>query len=227
MAYSKTFVCLSMALRERGRGVIGRTMEGEWVRPVSGRPGGAFFPGECACEDGQRPRTLDVISIQFERPAGAECWRESHVVLGERWVKQGRIAFDEMVALADPPDRMWGSPRTSNGGSNDVVSCREARESDRSAMLIAPENLQIRVDVEGAVWPAKGVRASFRHGGEPYSLRVTDELALLAFMDKGLGRYPLDAYLCVSLTQPSRIDGLCRMVVTGVLAREPIAGPES
>jgi len=221
MAYSKTIVCLSVALQGRGRSIVGKAPEGGWVRPVSYRPSGEFFPGECLYATGAMPRLLDLMSISFDRPAKEGHQQENHIAAPEPWIPSGRLAYEDLSSFVDNPVSLWETARDNSNEWNDSIRLEVAKKFDHSLLLIKPDSLQMRVGVEGRFSRRLVVRSYFRYGDMEYSLQVTDELAQIAFLDRGLGHYKLDAHLCVGLTKPSLEDGLCRKVTLGVISRGP------
>ncbi|MBI1355153.1 MAG: hypothetical protein GC160_12465 [Acidobacteria bacterium] len=217
MAYSKTIVCLSMAQEGQGRTLAGKTPEGGWVRPVSAHSGSGFLHGECAYASGMTPRPLDLISMTFDRPAPHRHRKENHVVGRGPWLRLGALSYADLPYFVDRPVTLWGNDEDAEASRSDAIGIEAARRSSHSIVLIEPESLQIRVCAEGSLYQKMGVRSYFRYRDLEYSLRVTDQFAQMFFLDKGIGWYDLDAYLCVSLGDPSPSDGLCYKVASGVI----------
>jgi hypothetical protein len=107
------------------------------------------------------------------------------------------------------------------GGINDCVSPEAAGAYDHSLLLIKPADLVIHVGVEGHFYPKRAVRAHFTYRGTRYALKVTDPLADAAFRQKEDGTYPLDAYLCVSLTEPYEKDNRCHKLAAAIICNNP------
>ena len=88
-------------------------------------------------------------------------------------------------------------------------------------LLIKPADLVIHVGIEGYMYQKRAVRAHFTYGGTHYALKVTDPVADGAFKQKKDGTYPLDAYLCVSLTEPYEKDNRCHKLAAAIIRNHP------
>jgi hypothetical protein len=88
-------------------------------------------------------------------------------------------------------------------------------------LLIKPTDLIIQVGIEGYMYQKRVVRAHFTYAGTPYALKVTDPVADAAFRQKDDGDYPLDAYLCVSLTEPYEMDNRCHKLAAAIISNQP------
>ena len=91
--------------------------------------------------------------------------------------------------------------------------------------MIEPTSLNVVVQVEGGMFgPAKRrVRADFEYNSTGYRFMVTDPIAEKAFLGDNDGVFPvLDAYLCISLTEPFEGDGKCHKLVATIFTEEPL-----
>ena len=122
------------------------------------------------------------------------------------------------------PAPLWTNGDSSHYGLNDRVRDEAAAKLNGSLMLIAPEELTVKVATQGAEFgaPRRRVRADFRHVGSRYNLVVTDpsaEWALLAAPD---AEYNMKGtYLCVSLGEAYK-DGWCYKLVAAVIRKQPL-----
>lgn len=220
MAYAKTIVCLASSLMRGGRLIAGKDDDGVWIRPISVRPTTELAASEYTYADGTAPELLDLVEIEFEKPAPRAHQTENHVIAAERWRKRGTLAYRDLAGLVDSDLPIWGSGDQTPGGINDCTAAQVAAKYDHSLCLVKPMNLHVRVGVEGRIYQKLTVRAFFTHRGADYALEVTDPTAETAFWQRGIGNYRLDAYVCISLTAPGERDDRCHKLAAALVSEE-------
>lgn len=225
MAYKKSFVCFANSVKTGGFCVAGKEVgtnaPGSWVRPVSGRPKGEVAVTEYPYADNGIPQLLDIVEVGFSGPNPHAHQTENHVIDGTRWRKTGTLSYPQLAALVDQKPSLWGAGAHTFGGINDCVSPEQAGQYDHSLLLIKPADLVIHVGIEGYMYQKRVVRAHFTYGGTRYALAVTDPIADAAFKQKQDGQYPVDAYLCVSLTEPYEKDNRCHKLAAAIISNKP------
>jgi hypothetical protein len=163
---------------------------------------------------------LDVVTIQFleARPQG--CQKENHLIdSNSRWIRAGRINWDDFAPAVDHvAGTLWTNGHSSGNGTNDKIPEKVAEDLPSSLLLIEPEQLEIRVAMEGGFFkPAhKKVRAHFRLNGDDYVLAVTDLPVEDDYVKKDEGHYPIAvARLCISIGEPYH--GFCYKLVAAMI----------
>jgi len=183
MPYKKTIVCFANSRKmEPNRCVAGKELRrdsfGSWIRPVSDRPKGELILRHRRYEDGADPKLLDVMTISFLQARPQGCQQENHLIDSDtRWVLKRRITWDELAPAVDRvTGPLWVNEYSGRNGMNDRIPEDIATELSGSLLLIEPEQLKIRVAMEGGYdKPAqKKVRARFRLNGYEYLLALTD-----------------------------------------------------
>lgn len=225
-SYTKAIVCLANSYKApNGRCIAGREVlknaYGDWIRPVSDRDSGEIVFDEYKYESGETPALLDIIEIRFERGSAKLHQTENHVLdFSRRWVRRGRIAWEDLEALQDRPTSLWANNESSSTGVYDRVSCEAAAAMNHSLVLIQPQTFSIRVGANQ--WNGKKTfRGHFNYNGTAYNFSVTDPAIRAVFGTKPNGDYPLNqVYLCVSLTLPYEHDNKCYKLVAAVISRE-------
>jgi hypothetical protein len=225
MAYQKALVCFANSVKTGGFCVAGKEIgsdaPGRWIRPVSGRPKGEVAANEYIYADNRIPHLLDIIEVGFSAPNPHAHQTENHVIDGTRWRKTGILAYARLATMIDQRPSLWGAGEQTYGGINDCVSPELAGQYDHSLLLIKPADLIIHVGIEGYMYQKRVVRAHFIYHGTHYALAVTDPVADAAFKLKKDGQYPLDAYLCVSLTEPYEKDNRCHKLAAAIISNNP------
>lgn len=224
MEISKTIVCLANSRRPSGRCIAGRELTskgfGEWIRPVSSRPGKGLSAKDRCFEDENEPELLDLISIRLKKAQPERHQQENYLIDDEwYWEKKGVLSWTKLQkAVEDPDGPLWFNDFSSINGRNDQVSEKQLDGISRSLYLLRPENLRMRKELEGGyVAPAKWkVRAWFKLAGYSYGIVVTDPLIDKQFKSKAAGEYPWeDALLCVSLGEV--FNGFAYKLAAGVI----------
>lgn len=225
MASTKQFVCLANSVKTGGRCIAGKLVNGKtvgpWLRPISTRPTAEVMGIEYLYADNTSPHLLDIIEVQLGAAKPHAHQTENQLIEAVRWKKSGTASYAALSAMIDSKPTLWGSGDSTYGGINDCTSPEEAAKYDHSLLLIKPPNLIIRVGTEGYMYKKRVVRAVFTYGKTEYALKVTDPIADAAFQQKTDGEYPLDAFLCVSLTEPYDKDNRCHKLAAAIISQQP------
>ena len=134
------------------------------------------------------------------------------------------MAWFDLKRLVDKPAPLWSNGDSAYYGLNDRVKQDNAFKMTHSLVLIQPEALTVRVQIEGAQFgnPRKRVRALFGYHGLNYILMVTDPIAEQVFLAKPEDDYALtNTFLCISLGEAYEKDGYCYKLVAAVISRQP------
>ncbi len=226
MSVVKQIVCLANSRKPSGRCVAGKEVSvdgtGRWVRPVSDRPTEDVSDGERAYRDGSDPQVLDIVDVPLlaSRPRShqTENWLlDPH----SRWVKRGRVSWDDLQTYTDAPIRLWVNGYCSFEGMNDRVRQVDAGLQRRSLYLLSLRELSIRVFAPGATFGTlkRRVQAEFSYGGTTYRLWVTDPQIERRYLTGPDGEFLLGrCYVTVSLGE-AYSDGYCYKLVAAIVTR--------
>jgi len=219
---SKRIVCLANSRKHLPlRCIAGKSVRngdaGTWIRPVNAPPERGISPADCAYEDGSIPNALDVIRIEILHADQHIFQSENFVIDPTRyWEKVDEIGPSELADMVDDPGSLWelGHPPY-----NDRVSSLLLTRHRPTLYLIRPENVQFRVEAEGARFnnPRRKVRAFFSYGNVRYGLSVTDTAIEDHFRAQGDGLHSGDfvSYFTVSLAE-LHTDGYAYKVIAAV-----------
>ncbi|WP_416069167.1 dual OB domain-containing protein [Streptomyces buecherae] len=222
MATTKRLVCLANSRKHGGRCVAGIDMHSSsWIRPVSGRPGRAVSTTERQYPSGAEPRPLDIVSLRLIEPRPISFHQENWLVDSSvRWQQKGRIGWDELRLLEQPPARLWSDGFHTNAGSNDRVPTDHEGVVTDSLKLIRVSDATIKVH---RAWARDdpAVRAQFQHAGSEYCLKVTDPACEDTYRRRGTGSYSLgDTFLTISLSE--EFNGYLYKLVAAVIERSQV-----
>jgi hypothetical protein len=206
MAYTRTIMCLAASRKHGGYCFAGKDLRtGEWIRPVSNRPGEEISDAERTMADGQRAGLLDVLEISFLCPVARDYQAENHLIDPTRkWKKNGQCSWEDVERLFDAhKGPLWLNGQQSWGYRNNRLRHSQAKEFDRSLLLIRPQKLTIGIGPKGGSYPdaeKRLVKAHFSYNGLDYTLAVTDPVIDRRFK-AGANRMTdmTGAVLCVSL----------------------------
>ena len=200
-------VCLANSRRAGGRCVAGKELQpdgrpGPWVRPVSSRSSEEVSDLERQYADGSEPRLLDVIEIPFFDPVPSGFQSENRRLdPARRWVKSGRIGWDDLPAWQDADAPLWTNGHHSGAGENDRVPVADANRHSDSLRLIRVDQLLVSVSEPArlsSLYPI--LRGHFHYNGADYRLRITDADRENGAIDLPYGEYPVgERYLTISL----------------------------
>lgn len=212
MNYEKTVLCLANSRKPpSGRCVAGRTINGqsfgEWIRPISDRPGHEISEEERRFDSGQRAQVLDVIAIPMIEPRPMRYQTENHLIDAEYyWKKLRGATWGEVLSAAETLNGpLWVNGHSTFHGRNDKVPEQYVSDLKNSLVLLRVPKLILRVVVESGFEGRPGKkrsRAVFNHLGHPYSLSMTDPVFEDEYLVKPVGDYPIDnAVLTLSLSE--------------------------
>jgi len=204
MPYTKRLLCLAASRKHHGYCVAGKDVNsGEWVRPISARPGHEISYVERLTAEGHRCDLLDVIDVSLTQGVPTAFQVENHLNnQAVRWQLAGTGTYDQAAAMLDPEQHLWLNGHSSYNGLNDQVPEADATEMTDSLRLIRVPSLTLLVHSEGGVFaPAKRVvRAQFELLGETYWLKLTDPALENELRGQGDGAYEYEnAIMCISL----------------------------
>lgn len=224
----KQIVCLANSRKLAGRCIAGKTWDaehgaGEWIRPVSGRDGGAVSEHERQYPDGSDPRVLDVVRVPVTKclPEGpqTENW---HLDTQHYWEKAGRYPRWSLDLLVDKPTALWANGWHTYRGRNDYVPMEKTKDITTSLRLIRVERLVLEVFAPGEAFgsPKRRVQGWFSHAGSDYKLWVTDPLWELKYLSKLDGSYAIgECFLTISLGEPFR-DAVYKLIAAVIALDE-------
>jgi hypothetical protein len=231
MPYAKTIVCLANSFKTGGICVAGKEKlanggYGDWIRPVSDRPGAELSRSECINGNYGEPKLLDIIAVPLLEPLPHGHQTENHLIDGtRRWSKLGVMPWTVLPQICDRPPSLWiNGGSTRSGGLNNCIGAVHAATLRSSLSLVRPETFSIAVgwqSVQGL--DRKVCWGKFTYNTEEYVLKLTHPDVSKAFQPKEEGDYPLeDVYICVSLTEPFSGDGKCHKLVAAILSKRKL-----
>lgn len=200
----KRMLCLAASRKHHGYCFAGKeTDTGQWIRPISARPGHEISEYERITEGGERAGLLDVLEVSLIRPVPTEFQSENYLNnQAVRWRKAGVGSYHDAAKFLDPDQPLWINGPSSYNGLHDQVPEGEAANLHDSLRLIRVPDLSLLVHSEGGVFgPAKRVvRAQFAFLGETYWLKLTDPALEAELRQREDGEYHYhNAIMCVSL----------------------------
>ena len=225
--YIVTIICLANSRKPGGRCVAGKGIQhsrfGEWIRPVSARPGGELSHLDRQFSGGIEPSLLDVIAIPMQGKASHAYQVENHTIDDQiYWQHVRKSSFTEARSALDAPQPdLWGTSfGSSYSGINDRVPESIAPSFSYSLQLIEVHDLRIQVSAEGVSFGnmKRRVRGYFSYSHNHYALSITDPFVEAEYLAMQDGTYIVgQALLCVSL-------GELHQTSNGVFAYKLIAG---
>lgn len=222
LATRKRLICLANSWRSGGRCVAGiELIENQstgWIRPISARPTHEVATKEYEYENGTQPRLLDVISVPLLRPTPSGSQTENWILDPDRrWSKEGEVAWSDLKALAQSPDRLWIPEFNSSKGTNDLVPEEPSKRLSNSLYLIHVPELTVDVhDVFTEYGFKRRVRGCFQYCRLTYSLSITDPEFNQEYCSREVGVYKIgEAFLTVSLAEP--LNGSCSKLIAAVI----------
>lgn len=229
--YAKTIVCLANSFKTGGICVAGKEklangVYGDWIRPVSDRPGAELSRSECINGNYGAPKLLDIIAVPLLKPLPHGHQTENHLIdASRRWVKWGVMSWGSLQQICDQPSSLWmNGISTRSGGVNNCVGAGQAAELRSSLALVRPEKFSIEVGCRNTNgFETKVCWGKFTYNSENYTLKLTHPDVVKTYQAKDEGNYPIeDLYVCVSLTEPFSGDGNCHKLVASILSRRKL-----
>jgi hypothetical protein len=183
---SEEILVLASSKKLGGRCIAGINQQGEWVRPVSGRPQG-LLKAECGLE-GRWPEVLDVVRFGYVERLDEPAQPENVLLDGSPWELRKQIRRDEAYRrlrrfLAKGPALL--------GTRGKAMPAEEAEKGvEASLALVEPAagvSLVMRPPEEelGQFKP----RVVFGFGSKVYDLVITDLPVREAVRAAGVGEY--------------------------------------
>ncbi len=229
MAYVKRIVCLANSLKYGGLCIAGRELTQQgiagWIRPVSSRPAEELTYLEYRYSDGSSPRLLDVIDVPLLTPSPRHHQIENHVIdSGEPWVKVREIPFHKLDRLVEHPPILWSNQDHTSHGVHDCLTFEDADLQRGSLYLIKPDSLTVEMHTDSHA--KQSCRGLFEYQGIPHNLSITDPLIRDHYASRSNGLFPFrkdkPVYLCVSLTEPYKLDRRCHKLIAAVITDPPL-----
>jgi hypothetical protein len=205
MKYMKTIVCFANSRKTMGRCIAGKEWQhgkpGKWVRPVSARPTHETSEEERCYKDGRDPQLLDILQVPCNSHQPLTHQRENHVIdPGDYWVKQGKLAWEDIQGWLDNPNTLWGLEQGSYAGLNNRMAI--GQEDGTSLYLVSVQRLRLLVGRKAPEYPdsRRAVRGEFIYRGAIYRMDVTDPVVERNYLTQADNQYDiLRPVLCISL----------------------------
>lgn len=211
MSGIKRMLCLANSRKLAGRCIAGREWladqsAGNWLRPVSDRPGQEVSEYERQYEDGSDPKVLDIIDVPVKRPHPEGFQTENWLLDSEYyWRKVGSCSPLELSALADPVEPLWNDGHSTYHGINDRIPIEAAETISGSLRLIGVNEVVLQVFAPGEAFgnSKRRVQGRFAYSGRNYAFWVTDPLYERRYLAKIDGIYRIgECHLTISLGEP-------------------------
>ena len=222
MPYTKRILCLAASRKHNGYCIAGKDVNtGEWVRPISARPGHEISYAERMTAQGHQCGLLDIIDVILTKAAPTTFQVENHLNnQAVQWQLTGTGTYAQAAAILDVEQPLWMNGHSSYNGLNDQIPEADAAAMADSLRLVMVPNLTLLVHSEGGVFaPAKRVvRAQFELLGESYWLKLTDPALENELRGQGDGEYEYeDAIMCISLGET--FNGYAYKLVASVIVQ--------
>ena len=219
--YFQTIVCFANSRKEGRRCVAGKALQrdgnGAWVRPVSRDVSRALSPATVAYPGGVQPAPLDIVQVPMHSPLPQGHQAENALVDETcRWIRAGKLAWDDIGHWIDTPDHLWALNGHSGGMLNNRVDAGGAVHSSLRLIRVPDVKVQL-VAVPTQENPSRRmVAGEFVYHGLMYRLHVTDTgIEALCRALPGQCMHISDAVLCVSLGAP--FHGHCYKLIASIL----------
>ncbi len=190
---------------------------GGWMRPVTATVEDGLPMHRTLCNDGRQAAILDIVTQDWGPAAPALHQRENRLMGQTRLQRCGRVAWNDLPALADEATSgLWIDGNSSRCGFNDRVPAHLLPRLPGSLLLVATDELVLSriLGYEGK----PKYRAEFHIGTQSYNLALTDAVAI-AWLTNTPRVVFSDAYVCISLAVPF-LDGFAYKLATAVITKE-------
>lgn len=206
----RRILCLANSKKHSGRCVAGREVTavgaGQWIRPVSARPGEEVSENERQYQNGSDPRLLDVIDVPLIRAVPHACQTENWLLdPGSYWSRARRADWTELLQFAEAPATLWVNGHSTYHGQHDEIPQEIADALPASLYLIRVDRADLHVFAPQEAFgnPKRRVQARFIHGGVTYALWVTDPVVEREYLARPDGYHRLgECCLTISLGEP-------------------------
>lgn len=226
--YTYRMVCLANSKKPGGTCVAGKVSEGKyqgyWIRPVAPRADNAITWQDQVYGNGQAPKLLDLVEINYTGLEGHGFQQENHLIdVSVRWSCLGHFPRQNLSLLEDAPASLWETTHDdSYSGENDRVNQSHLTGHRGTLYLIRPTRVRIRVSAEGSYRGDNRLvlRAFFHYNNIYYGLKVTDTLYVSRFRERGAGTYDVDniEFFTISLGEIAN-DGYAYKLVAAIYER--------
>ena len=175
MSVVKRIVCLANSKKNSGRCIAGREVTaggaGQWIRPVSERPGEEVSEDERQYDDGSDSRLLDVIDVPHA--CQTENWLLDSALY---WRRVRRADWNDLQNYVEDPPILWINGHSTYRGEHDEIPLDEADTLSCSLLLIHVSSVDLHVFAPSEAFgnPKRRVQARFQHHNIRYALWVTD-----------------------------------------------------
>lgn len=208
--YYKEIIILANSRKTSGRCVAGKTIDGQWVRPVSKRASSEISESDRSYQGGKKAAPLDVARIGFLSAKVHPYQPENHLIHdGHYWVLKDTVDRAATFGLLDTPTSLWTTGDSSYSGVNDRIleaSAPKVIEAfGGSLQYIRVEDLRVNVSQEGIAFGDQKmkVRGHFTYNQSKYALMVTSPYLEDFFKGKGAGTYDVgEVWMCISVGEP-------------------------
>lgn len=220
----RRMVCLANSYKNSGRCVAGIELTndglGQWIRPISNRPGRSINTIEQTCTDGSVCAALDVLDIDFGAPT-PDGYQSENVLItpGLRWRKIGEVTAQDLEpALHHGEAPLWPFTNDSYNGRHDRIAAQHLPQIGSSLALVRPEQAAIRVFPKFNDADKLDVRVRFAWGGEVNDLKLTDPQMLEVCQREGKGNYEVaNPLMCISIGEVFAPQNAAYKLVAGLI----------
>lgn len=208
MIIIKRIAILANSRKKSGRCIAGISLSeqdyGQWIRPVSSRPGESLNEFERAYIDNTEPQILDVVDIPLIKSNPHSCQVENWLISTQRfWRKVGTITWNEALQFSDKPDTLWVNGWSTQEGLNDEVPTEISDNFSGSIGMIHIPRLELHKKIDPYNGIKQKILASFEFKNLKYKLSVTDCTCAAHLRDREPGTYSVgESLLTISLGEP-------------------------
>ena len=216
------FVCLANSFKPGGRCVAGiRLDNGDWIRPVSTREGGAVGP-RYHRNQGNDIRLLQVVRADLN-PCPLPNQPENWLIGSGDWEIVRALSDEQALKLIAP--RLVSGPALLGNASDRLPYMADAPPTvDGSLTLVEPQNLRWML-TERQSGNTLQRRAIFELAGQTYNLSVTDPewfrnlsgLEPYTEHPSSADAYPASARRFFTISLAGEFQGFCYKLVSGVI----------
>jgi len=179
----------------------------------------------CRNANGRDPQLLDLLTISFAAPQAHDFQVENHLVASQQsWTFSGSAKWQDLLPAVEPvKGQLWANVGHSRNGQNDMIPEEVAPGLKSSLKLVQPEELTIKVTMEGRAGAEKRkLRGEFSLYGYWYTFSVTDSQMEqeLRTCTPGTEKVLKNPLLCLSLSEVLPDVHACYKLIAGVIPTE-------